>query len=194
LLSALRYPRVLSGLILAYMGPSGRLIAEDERSVLSPRYPPYRPALTALTADVLPRRPAVLGGVNPRLASAAWGPLGTDGWLLTRHGEALVVCPEGEARVWAAFEEFATGFDVRERLGEIPVPTLVVAGRHDEIVPIDHCERLAAGLPHATYVVLEDSGHGDVDSASTDGERYLAAVRRFLAGLPRSIAPEPPQD
>src|SRR5690349_5897750 len=95
LLYALRHPQALGGLILAYMGPSGRLIAEDERSVLSPRYPPYRPALTA-PAGASAGRPAVLGDVDPRLATATWEPLGTGGWLLTRHDEALVVCPEGE--------------------------------------------------------------------------------------------------
>jgi proline iminopeptidase len=183
LLSALRHPRALRGLILAYMGPSGQRTIEDERSVLSPRNPPNRSPLAALAGEPLPRHPAVMGTIEPRLAAAEWKPLG-DQWILTEGDRALIVCPDGEARVWAAFEQFATGFEVQERLGEIQVPARVVAARQDPLIPLDHVEHLAAGLPYAELVVLEESGHGDVDPVSADGARYQAAVRRFLDSLP----------
>ncbi|MAT04231.1 MAG: alpha/beta hydrolase [Acidimicrobiaceae bacterium] len=44
-------------------------------------------------------------------------------------------------------------------LGTITVPTLVVVGRHDEWSPVDQHERIAASIPGARLVVIEDAGH-----------------------------------
>jgi pimeloyl-ACP methyl ester carboxylesterase len=64
------------------------------------------------------------------------------------------------------------------------IPTLVIAGQHDPLIPLDHAERLAAGLPQAELVVLEETGHGNTDPGSVDGAKYQAAIRRFLEQLP----------
>lgn len=177
LLTALRDPGAIAGLILAYMGASGPAIAADARSVLSPQHPANR-------VDPGAGRPAVLAAVDIRLADATWRPLGTDTWLLGVGERPLVVCPEGgDARMWAAFEQFATGFDVRARLHELIMPTLVVAGRQDALVPLDHVDDLVAGLPHADSVVLSESGHADVDRQTADGARYRVAMDRFLGQL-----------
>jgi proline iminopeptidase len=48
---------------------------------------------------------------------------------------------------------------VRERLGEISAPALVVVGRHDWITSVGQAEALASGLPNARLVVFEQSGH-----------------------------------
>jgi proline iminopeptidase len=50
-------------------------------------------------------------------------------------------------------------YDVRERLGEISAPALVVVGRHDWITSVGQAEALASGLPNARLVVFEQSGH-----------------------------------
>ena len=51
-------------------------------------------------------------------------------------------------------------FNVLSRLGEITVPTLVMAGRHDWITPpMQASERLHAQLPTLKLVIFEDSGH-----------------------------------
>jgi 2-succinyl-6-hydroxy-2,4-cyclohexadiene-1-carboxylate synthase len=56
----------------------------------------------------------------------------------------------------------ATGTGVQEplwsRLGEIQVPALVMAGEHDRKFRTLGA-RLAAGLPRATFVVIEGAGH-----------------------------------
>src|SRR5581483_2233496 len=50
-------------------------------------------------------------------------------------------------------------FDVRERLGKIRVPTLVVGGTADRMTPLKYSEFLAAQIPHAQLVVIEGAGH-----------------------------------
>ncbi len=56
--------------------------------------------------------------------------------------------------VWHSLE----GLDLRPRLGEIHVPTLILHGRWDP-VPLAASETLAAGIPGSRLVVFEDSGH-----------------------------------
>jgi pimeloyl-ACP methyl ester carboxylesterase len=48
---------------------------------------------------------------------------------------------------------------ILERLGEIGHPTLVVVGSLDRPTPVDKAEQIAAGIPNARLVVVEDAGH-----------------------------------
>ena len=68
------------------------------------------------------------------------------------------------------------GWDVRDRLSEITVPTLVIRGRYDMCT-----ERIAAtllaGLPDAREIVFEESSHMPVLEES---DRYLGVVEAFL--------------
>jgi 3-oxoadipate enol-lactonase len=50
-------------------------------------------------------------------------------------------------------------FDVRDRLWRIQVPTLVLAGGRDVIVPPAHQKELADGIPGARFEIIEDAGH-----------------------------------
>lgn len=82
------------------------------------------------------------------------------------------------------------GWSVMDRLGEIGVPTLVMAGRDDFLFPPESQALLAAGIPNARLRIVERAGH------NPQGERpaeTLAAVADFLAGAP-STAPEPALD
>lgn len=50
--------------------------------------------------------------------------------------------------------------DVRQRLGEVGVPVLVLSGRHDWVCPPDEGPaEITAGLAHAEHHVFEQSGH-----------------------------------
>jgi len=46
-----------------------------------------------------------------------------------------------------------------DRLSEIKVPTLVLAGRHDFLFPPEHQVALAAGIPNASLELIECAGH-----------------------------------
>ena len=49
--------------------------------------------------------------------------------------------------------------DVRARLGEITVPTLVLVGERDEETPLSYAEALAAGIEHARLQIIPGAGH-----------------------------------
>jgi len=50
-------------------------------------------------------------------------------------------------------------FDVSDRLWKIEVPTLILAGAHDVIVPAARQRALAEGIPGARFATIEDAGH-----------------------------------
>ncbi len=72
-------------------------------------------------------------------------------------------------------------FNVLSRLGEITVPTLIMAGRHDWITPpAQGAERLHAGLPNAKLVIFEESGHFPFIE---EHDKFVHAVRDWLNSL-----------
>ncbi len=71
------------------------------------------------------------------------------------------------------------GYDVRERLSDIQVPTLVLSSADDWIMPVEHGgDILAAGIPEARHVVFERSGHFPYVE---EHEAYVEAVSAFVA-------------
>lgn len=69
--------------------------------------------------------------------------------------------------------------DSRPHLKDIRVPTLVVAGRHDQLMPVDMLEELARGIAGAELAVIEDCGH----MASMEQPReVIRLVRRWVTG------------
>lgn len=77
------------------------------------------------------------------------------------------------------------GWSVMDRLGEIRVPTLVLAGHDDFLFPPESQALLAAGIPDARLRIIERAGHNP-QSERTDVT--LAAVADFLAGLSQRAA------
>ena len=64
-----------------------------------------------------------------------------------------------------------------DRLGEITVPTLVMAGRDDFLFPPEHQVALAAGIPHARLKIIERAGHNPHEERPAE---VLAAVADFV--------------
>jgi proline iminopeptidase len=72
-------------------------------------------------------------------------------------------------------------FNVLSRLGEISVPTLVLAGRHDWITPpAQAAERLHAGLPNSQLVIFEESGHFPFIE---EQDKFVTSVSEWLRSL-----------
>ncbi len=58
-----------------------------------------------------------------------------------------------------AMHAMAARDDFTSQLSHIEVPTLVIAGRDDSIVPVDVMQAMAQGIPNATFHVVENSAH-----------------------------------
>jgi proline iminopeptidase len=80
----------------------------------------------------------------------------------------------------AAATEGYGHIEVEDRLGGVRHPVLVIAGRHDRTCSVAAAEAIAAGVPDAELLVLEDSGHM---TFAEQPDAYRDAVRRFLARL-----------
>ena len=71
------------------------------------------------------------------------------------------------------------GWDVRDRLGEIRMPTLVLSGRYDACTPAV-AETLVRGIPGAEHAVFEHSAHIPFVE---EPERYREVLLDFLRGV-----------
>ncbi|MFN8591812.1 MAG: alpha/beta hydrolase [Thermomicrobiales bacterium] len=52
-----------------------------------------------------------------------------------------------------------TGAPIRERLGAISAPTLVIHGDRDPVFPLGHAHALVSSIPRARLLVLEETAH-----------------------------------
>ena len=68
-------------------------------------------------------------------------------------------------------------YDLRDRLRAIRVPTLIVHGREDRIVPVERGEELQRSLPESRLVVLEGCGHWPFVERRRE---FVSAVTAFL--------------
>jgi 3-oxoadipate enol-lactonase len=67
--------------------------------------------------------------------------------------------------------------DTYVRLPEIRVPTLVIAGDADRLIPAENSRILASRIPRAELVILKNMGHGFIIEAADEANR---AVLDFL--------------
>lgn len=80
-------------------------------------------------------------------------------------------------RHWLATQQELPVFDMRDRLPEIEIPSLVIAGAHD-LAPVEKVRVLHEGLPDSRFVLLAESGHfGPVEQP----EQFVKAVAQFIA-------------
>jgi pimeloyl-ACP methyl ester carboxylesterase/DNA-binding SARP family transcriptional activator len=86
---------------------------------------------------------------------------------------------ENAVRFLKAFAEI----DVRERLGAVRAPTLVLHARGDQRVPIVRGVELAASIPGASLVTLDTDNHIPL-SREPATERIIDCIRAFLAEPP----------
>jgi pimeloyl-ACP methyl ester carboxylesterase len=68
--------------------------------------------------------------------------------------------------------------DYRPMLPSIACPTLVLCGRQDRLTPLENSEQIAAAIPGAKLVVIEECGHM---SALERQEEVNAALRAWLS-------------
>ncbi|HET9084250.1 MAG TPA: alpha/beta hydrolase [Candidatus Limnocylindrales bacterium] len=97
------------------------------------------------------------------------------GWRLKTRPEALTFGGQ-----------MMRGWSVMDRLGEIHVPTLVLAGHDDFLFPPESQALLAAGIPDARLRIIERAGH---NPQTERPKETLAAVADFLVPLREPVMP-----
>lgn len=153
---ALQYPRRVSHLILISTSPKHEYGERDSEPV---RYPATEEEMRESFRASLP-----LAVHNPARFQRAVDEL----------SPRLRFSP---ARFrWTGEVEFDR-YDVRERLGEIRTPTLILHGREDRIVPVAGAEELRRGIVDSRLIVFDECGHWPFVERRSE---FLAAVKDFL--------------
>ena len=118
-------------------------------------------------------------------------------WFVTPHAERLA--PEliieqsygaGKPGFLPALDAL-TDYPIRDRLGDIGTPTLIVWGEKDLLVPVADAHEFHERIAHSELIVYPDVGHVAMLEVP---ERFNADVREFLssdrrARLGRPLAP-----
>lgn len=99
---------------------------------------------------------------------------------LKRWGRQILLRadPEAAARILECHYQEQIAPD----LTAVSVPTLLVHGEHDRIVPVDAAEAAAAAIPEAELVVLPDTGHVPT---LTRPQSLVDVIDRWSAALAR---------
>lgn len=82
-----------------------------------------------------------------------------------------------ESEQAARLIECFLGADVRDRLVEVHVPTLIIHGSHDQIVPLAASQAMAGAIPHSQLVVIDGAGHVPT---MTHPDRVAEAINSFF--------------
>jgi pimeloyl-ACP methyl ester carboxylesterase len=90
--------------------------------------------------------------------------------------QRTTISPENALRL----REVSGNVDVRNLLGQIEVPTLVLHCRDDGIVAFEKGRRMASMIPNARFVALEGHNHLILEDEPA-WPRFLEEVSRFLA-------------
>jgi pimeloyl-ACP methyl ester carboxylesterase len=88
--------------------------------------------------------------------------------------------PEAAARMFEAHYEAAVAPDITQ----ISVPTLLIHGENDAIVPVALAEAVTNAVPGAELVVLPDAGHVPT---LTQPHEVVDAIDRWAASLPAPV-------
>lgn len=97
--------------------------------------------------------------------------------FIRRNWELKMQANDGQTQRLLANNPALASELVTGKLGTINIPTLVVWGGDDELVPLTDGRDYAAKIPHSKLVIVQDCGHAP--SLEKPGE-FVAAVEAFL--------------
>jgi pimeloyl-ACP methyl ester carboxylesterase len=86
-----------------------------------------------------------------------------------------------------AFMRMAFEIDVRDIVGSVRVPTLILHRRGDKICHVENARYLAKHIPGARYLELEGDDH---IPWGQNGDEIAAEIQEFLTGARESPAPD----
>jgi 3-oxoadipate enol-lactonase len=154
-------PAIARAIVLAQTSPAfGKSDGDWQKTFIDARLGPLDRGETL--ASLAPSLVGELVGDDPD----------RDGMALAR--ECMVAVPETTYR---ATMLALMGFDLRDALRNIAVPTLVLSGSKDNNAPAPMMARMASYIPAAEYVEIEGAGHlVNLERA----EAFNAALGQFL--------------
>jgi pimeloyl-ACP methyl ester carboxylesterase len=174
---ALRYPDSLSHLVLLDTGGDGHWARENAPKVLADRgYSPEKVELVRrwFNGEFTPKeyfRILLRIGDAYSHHPSLWLTLGEllhGGWRWKPRPETMLF----------AGRHLLKGWTVMHRLGEITVPTLVMAGRDDFVFPPECQRELVAGIPDARLRIIERAGHNPHVEQPAE---VMQAIRDFIS-------------
>jgi pimeloyl-ACP methyl ester carboxylesterase len=177
---ALRYPDRLSHLVLLDTGGDSHWARENAPRLLAQRgYSPEKVELVRrwFTGQFTRREywPILLRIGDAYSYGSSWRLLLRSavhgGWRSKSRPDVLIF----------AGRELVKGWTVMDRLDEISVPTLVMAGREDFVFPPECQRELAAAIPHARLRLIEHAGHNPHEEQT---EQVMRAVTEFVSVHP----------
>ena len=185
---ALRYPRSLSHLVLLDTGGDSRWSQQNAADLLAKRgYSPEKVELVRrwFNGEFAPKE---MFPILMRIGEAYFHhpSLRLVAREMIRGGWHAKLRPEAQI---FAFRHLLRGWTVMDRLGEITVPTLVMAGRDDFVFPPECQHELAAGIPNARLQIIERAGHNPHVEQPAE---VMQAVSDFISadvGVPAAAAP-----
>jgi proline iminopeptidase len=172
---ALRYPNRLSHLVLVDTGGDSCWAQEKAPGVLAKRG--YSPEMVNLARRFLNGQiePGEMFPDLMKLGKAYTYHVGP-GQIPHMILAGLQTRLRPEALIYGA-PHFLKGWSVMDRLNEIKVPTLILAGSEDFQFPPEHQQELAAGIPDSHLVIIDRAGHNVQDEQPDKVQRL---VREFL--------------
>lgn len=174
---ALRYPDRLSHLVLLDTGGDSHWARQNAADLLAERgYSPKKVQLVRrwFNGEFTPKEyfPIFVRIMDAYPHDRSLRPLvrmmASGAWHTKFRPEAMIFAGRHLLKDWT----------VMDRLSEIAVPTLVMAGRDDFVFPLECQEELAAAIPNARLRIIERAGH------DPDGEQpaeVMQVVREFLS-------------
>ncbi len=180
---ALRYPERLTHLVLVDTGADNRWAHENAPKVLAERG--FSPEIVDLSRrflngliepnemfpDLMKLGNAYVYHMSPRQIPHMF-----------LMGLQMKLRPE--ALIYSA-PHFLKGWSVLDRLHEIQVPTLILAGRQDFVFPPECQQELADGIPNSRLVIIDHASHNVHDEQPA---QVLPVLREFLATIPVTSA------
>lgn len=90
--------------------------------------------------------------------------------------QRLTTSPENAVRFLSVFADI----DVRDRLAQVKVPTLVIHSLGDQRVLVETGRDIAASIPNAEFIGLDSDGHLLL-GRETAAKAFVESVRNFIA-------------
>jgi proline iminopeptidase len=170
---AARYPDAVSHLVLIVTAAHGGFIPRAQAIVRERGTPEQQAVCDTLwaggfrTAEEMQHYYRVMGPLYAHRYDAAAGEAGR---------KRAIYSPEPLNRAFGP-DGFLRRFDLRPELKRITAPTLILAGRHDWICPVEFSEEIARIIEGSTLRIFEDSSHS---IRSDEPDAMIDAILGFV--------------